>query len=29
MRKTVKTLTVTEYNRLAKLKTKEMPGFIN
>ena len=29
MRKTVKTLTVTEYNRLAKLKTKEMPGFIS
>lgn len=29
MRKTVKTLTVTEYNRLAKLKTKEMPAFLN
>lgn len=29
MRKTVKTLTVSEYNRLMKLKEKEMPGFIN
>lgn len=28
MRKTVKTLTVAEYNRLMKLKEKEMPGFL-
>ena len=28
MRKTVKTLTVSEYNRLMKLKEKEMPSFL-
>ena len=29
MRKTVKRLTVKEYNQLKKLKEKEMPAFLN